>query len=95
MKWIHINFNSTEMFSHKDALFVRQFVKFSHSLKHPKDFCLYSLKFRMDDGTAYYISIPDDIAENVKSLFSDFNLSEVKRPNLNLLSLEFGNDRLF
>mgnify|MGYP006872373236 CR=1 FL=1 len=95
MKWIHIQFNSTDIYSHQDAVFVRQFVKFSHSVKHPKDLCLYSLRFSMDDGTAYYISTPDDMIDKVKTVFTGFNHSEVKRPNLNLLNLEFGNERLF
>jgi hypothetical protein len=49
----------------------------------------------MDDGTAYYISTPDDMIDKVKTVFTGFNHSEVKRPNLNLLNLEFGNERLF
>jgi hypothetical protein len=48
MKWFYIKFTSNEMFVHSDATFVRQFITFSHSVSHPQELGLYSLKFRID-----------------------------------------------
>lgn len=95
VKWFHIKFNQNEVFTHTDATFVRQFITFSHSVKHPENLGLYSLKFKLDNGTAYYVSSPSDIAYKVKAILARFNSSEVSRPNLRLLTLEFGNDKLF
>ena len=94
MKWFHIKFTSSEMFLHTDATLVRQFITFSHSVGHPEELGLYSLKFKLDEGNAYYISSPDLISYKVKALLAHFTTSEVSRPNLNLLTLEFGKDKL-
>ena len=82
------------MFLHTDAALVRQFIAFSHSVGHPEELGLYSLKFKLEDGNAYYISSPDVIAYKVKALLARFTATEVSRPNLNLLTLEFGKDKL-
>jgi hypothetical protein len=95
MKWFHIKFSSSEMFTHTDATFVRQFITFSHSVGHPEELGLYSLKFKLEDGTAYYVSSPEEISYKVKALLARFTATEVSRPNLNLLNLEFGRDTLF
>lgn len=94
MKWFHIKFTSSEMFLHTDATFVRQFITFSHSVGHQEELGLYSLKFKIDDGAVYYVSSPDVISYKVKALLARFNASEVSRPNLKLLILEFGKDKL-
>lgn len=95
MKWFHIQFNQNELIEQNDAVFVRQFITFSHSLKHPEELNLYSLKFKLDKGSAYYVSSPDKLDYKVKAILARFNFSEVARPNLKLLSLEFGKDRHF
>ena len=94
MKWFHIKFTSNEMFLHTDATLVRQFITFSHSVGHPVELGLYSLKFKVEDGNAYYVSSPDVISYKVKALLARFTATEVSRPNLNLLTLEFGKDKL-
>lgn len=95
LKWFHIQFTNNEMFTHTDATFVRQFITFSHSVNHPDELGLYSLKFKMDAGNAYYVSSPDQIAYKVKAILARFSSTEVSRPNLKLLTLEFGKDKLF
>ena len=94
MKWFYIKFTSNDMFVHSDATFVRQFITFSHSVSHPEELGLYSLKFKIENGNAYYVSSPDDISYKVKAILARFASEEVSRPNLNLLTLEFGKDRL-
>lgn len=94
MKWFHVKFDSNEIFRHNDAAFVRQFITFSHSLNHPDELSLYSLNFKMESGTAYYVSSPDDISYKVKAILARFSSSEVSRPNLKLLTLEFGKDKV-
>ena len=95
VKWFHIKFTSDDITAHSDASFIRQFITFSQSIDHPEELGLYSLKFRMDNGTAYYVSSPDQIAYQVKSILARFASSEVTRPNLNLLKLEFGKEHIF
>jgi hypothetical protein len=92
--WFHVKFSSNELFAGSDSAFIRQFITFSHSINHPEELNLFSLKFKIDDGTAYYVSSPDDIAYKVKAILARFNSSEVSRPNLKLLTLEFGKDKL-
>lgn len=94
MKWFHIKFNSNEVFAGSDAVFIRQFITFSHSVNHPEELGLFSLKFKMDDGTVYYVSSPDLIDYKIKAILTRFNFSEVSRPNLKLLTLEFGKTKL-
>lgn len=94
MKWFHIKFTPSEMFLHTDAALVRQFITFSHSVGHPEELGLYSLKFKLEDGNAYYVSSPDVISYKVKALLARFTATEVSRPNLKLLILEFGKDKL-
>lgn len=93
MKWYHILFDQNELFKQNDVVFVRQFITFSHSVKHPEELNLYSLRFKMDKGSAYYVSSPDVLDYKVKAILARFNFSEVSRPNLKLLALEFGKDR--
>lgn len=94
MKWFHIKFDQNEMFTNIDTIFVKQFISFSHSIKHPESLRLYSLKFKLEDGTAYYVSSPEEQAYKLKALLSRFNYSEVSRPNLKLLNLEFGKEKV-
>jgi len=95
LKWFHIRFDRNDIFKHNDSVFVRQFIEFSSKVKHPEKLSLYSLKFRMDDGSAYYVSSPAELDYKVKALLSRFSYTEVARPNLKLLTLEFGKDKLF
>lgn len=90
MKWFQIEFDQNEMIALVDAVFVKQFISFSHSIKHPAKLGLYSLKFRKDLGTAYYVSIPQSKANQLKEALIKYNISEVPKPNLKLLNLEFG-----
>ncbi|MFZ1520128.1 MAG: hypothetical protein WAU11_15220 [Ignavibacteriaceae bacterium] len=95
MKWFHIQFSEDELIKQSDAVFVRQFITFSNSVQHPEELNLYSIKFKLDTGTAYYVSSPDEIDYKVKAILIRFNFSEVSRPNLKLLELEFGKERYF
>lgn len=95
MKWFHVRFDRNEIFKHNDSVFVRQFIAFSSSVKYPEELALYSLKFRMDDGTAYYVSSPDELDYKVKAILNSFFYSEVALPNIKLLNLEFGKNMLF
>lgn len=94
MKWFYVKFTSSELFTNSDATFVKEIITFAHSVKHPDEFGLYSLKFRLEEGVAYYISSPDNLHYKIKEILARYNSAEVSRPNLNLLTLEFGKSKL-
>lgn len=90
LKWFHVWFSSGEMFKNYDALFVKQFITFTHSTNHPAGLILYSLKYGSADGSAYYVSSPITIDTKLKEIFSDYNFTEVAKPDLNLIVYEYG-----
>jgi len=44
----------------------------------------------MNEGNAFHVSTPAEIAYRVKELLGYFEVSEVSRPNLKVLKLELG-----
>ena len=90
MKWFHISFTESDLHLQNDQKFVHDFVKLLHTLKHPDKLGLYGLKFRMNEGQAFYVSTPKEIAYQVKELLAYFEVQEVSRPNLKVLKLELG-----
>jgi hypothetical protein len=73
-----------------DQKFVYDFVNLLHQLKHPDKLGLYGLKFRMNEGQAFYVSAPMDHAYKVKEFLAALDVQEVSRPNLKVLKLELG-----
>ena len=94
MKWYYIKFSNEEIISKSDTKFISQFVKLLHSVKHPDNLGLYSLKFQMDDGLGYYASAPEEAAYKLKELLAYYPSTEVSRPNLKVLKLELGKTRI-
>ena len=90
MKWFHISFTESDLSMQNDQKFVHDFVKLLHNLKHPEKLGLYSLKFRMNEGQAFYVASPKELADRVKELLAYFQVQEVSRPNLKVLKLELG-----
>ncbi len=90
MKWFHISFSENDLYQQNDQKFVHDFVQLLHKLHHPEKLGLYSLKFRMNEGNAFYVSTPVEIAYRVKELLAYFEVQEVSRPNLKVLKLELG-----
>jgi hypothetical protein len=90
MKWFHIKFDNSELFSNLDEKFISQFINLLHTHHAPESLGLYSLKFNEDDGLSYFVSCPDQHTGDLKNLLAYYPAKEVSRPNLNLLNLELG-----
>jgi hypothetical protein len=90
MKWFHINFSDNDLYLQNDQKFVHDFVGLLHKLQHPDKLGLYGLKFRMNEGQAFYVSAPLDHAYKVKEFLAALDVQEVSRPNLKVLKLELG-----
>ena len=90
MKWYHIKFSNADLSANINEKFVSQFVKLLHNLKNPDNLRLYSLKFHMEEGLAYYASTPKEFDYDVKNFLAYFPSQEVSRPNLKVLKLELG-----
>jgi hypothetical protein len=90
MKWFHINFTESDLHLRNDQKFVHDFINLLHKLKHPEKLGLYGLKFRKEEGQAFYVSAPLDHAYKVKEFLAPLDVQEVSRPNLKVLKLELG-----
>lgn len=69
---------------------MHDFVNLLHNLKHPEKLGLYTLKFRMNEGQAFYVSASLDNSYAVKEFLAHYQVQEVSRPNLKVLKLELG-----
>ena len=92
MKWYHISFSNSDLTANNDEKFIRQFIKLLHTLNHPDKLGLYSLKFELDEGLAYYASVPKELSNELKKILAYYPSQEVSRPNLKVLRLQLGKD---
>ena len=90
MKWYHINFSNSDFTAKNDEKFIGQFVKLLHTLKHPDEFALFSLKFSLADGLDYYTSLLQEHSYKLKEVLSHYSAHEVAWPNLKVLTLHLG-----
>ena len=95
MKWFHIKFSQTDLFTKSDEKLVSQFIKLRHNLGNPENLALCSLKFKQEDLLTYFISAPIEAAYQVKTLIAQYDAIEVSRPDLKVLNVELGTNELF
>ena len=94
MRWYHINFSNSDLTAKNDEKFIRQFVKLLHTLKHPDELALFSLKFSLDNGLVYYTSVSEEHSYKLKEVLSHYTAHEVSRPNLKVLTLHLGKTKV-
>ena len=90
MKWFHIHFKEEDLSTSSDESLIKDFINFTHNLKHPENLALYQLKFHHEDGLVMFISTPDEYSYKLKSLLAHFPAQEVSRPNLKVLTPVLG-----
>ena len=92
MKWYHVSFTHTELNALEDQKFIKEFIHFIHEHKNPKDLALYGLKFEVDHGQAFYISVPIIFETDLKRWLANYNVQITSRPNLNLIYVVAGSN---
>ena len=90
MKWYRIYFSFSDLSADKDNKFISEFVKLLHTLHHPDDLALFSLKFQSKEGLTYYSSSPDELAYKIKELLAYYPSQQTSTPDVNLLTLQLG-----
>lgn len=95
MQWFHVYLSNMDMQVQNEQKLTAMFSNLLKKLGEPDGLAMFSLIFRSEQANAYYFSVPEKYAPQLKDILAHFDSEIVKSPNLKVLKLILGRNTHF